>query len=210
MGDVVGITAIVSLLGFSLTAMVIWLAEGSLSRAQLARGYLFSIGAGLVNACLAIEAAAAMARNLAELWLLSMPLLGVAGAYFLYTSEYQKRQRIQHLYECSDLLQRSGAADVAVPELLTQISQVFRAEMAEVVMLPVATGNSTRDHHHAAPWPGAQARRGGRPRLPRGVDDGSRLGDARARHPLGERVAGGARVARAPGPEGRDAHLAVG
>ncbi len=138
---VVGITAIIAVIGFSLTAMVIWLAEGSLSRAQLARGYLFSVGAGLVNACLAIEAAAAMSRNVAELWLLSMPLLGVAGAYFLYTSEYQKRQRIQHLYECSDLLQRTGAADVAIPELLTQISQVFRAEMAEVVMLPVATGS---------------------------------------------------------------------
>ncbi|MDQ6847774.1 MAG: EAL domain-containing protein [Candidatus Dormibacteraeota bacterium] len=137
---VVGITAAVAVLGFTLTASVIRLAEGSLSRAQLARGYLFSVGAGLVNACLAIEAAAAVSRNLAELWLLSMPLLGVAGAYFLYTSEYQKRQRIQHLYECSDLLQRTGAADVAVPELLSQISQVFRAEMAEVVMLPVATG----------------------------------------------------------------------
>ena len=53
---VVAITAIVAVLGFSLTAVVIWLAEGSLSRAQLARGYLFSVGAGLVNACLAIEA----------------------------------------------------------------------------------------------------------------------------------------------------------
>jgi diguanylate cyclase (GGDEF)-like protein len=137
---VVGITAVIAVIGFSLTALVIWLAEGSLSRPQLARGYLFSVGAGLVNACLAIEAAAGISRNVAELWLLSMPLLGVAGAYFLYTSEYQKRQRIQHLYECSDLLQRTGAAEVAIPELLTQISQVFRAEMAEVVMLPVATG----------------------------------------------------------------------
>ncbi len=137
---VVGITAVMAAIGFSLTALVIWLAEGSLSRPQLARGYLFSVGAGLVNACLAIEAAAAISRNVGELWLLSMPLLGVAGAYFLYTSEYQKRQRIQHLYECSDLLQRTGAAEVAIPELLTQISQVFRAEMAEVVMLPVATG----------------------------------------------------------------------
>ena len=150
---VVGITAIVAALGFSLTASVIRLAEGSLTRQQLARGYLFALGAALVNACLAIEAASAMARNLADLWLLSMPLLGVAGAYFLYTSEYQKRQRIQHLYECSDLLQRAGAAEVAVPELLTQISQVFRAEVAELVMLPVATGTgrasttSLRDGH---------------------------------------------------------------
>jgi diguanylate cyclase (GGDEF)-like protein len=137
---VLAVIAIVAVMGFSLTAVVITLAEGSVGRHQLVRGYLFSLGAGLVNACLAIQAAAAISRDLAELWLLGMPLLGVAGAYLLYTSEYQKRQRIQHLYECSDLLQRSAVADAAVPELLTQISQVFRSEMAEVVMLPVATG----------------------------------------------------------------------
>ncbi len=137
---VVAITVIVSMIGFSLTAVVIWLAEGNLSRPQLARGYLFSFGAGLVNACLAIETAAAMARNLAELWVLCMPLAGVAGVYLLYTAEYSHRRRIQHLYACSDLLQRAERADVAFPELLAQLAQVFRAEVAEVVLLPVATG----------------------------------------------------------------------
>ena len=137
---ILAVIGVVAILGFSLTAVVITLAEGNVGRNQLVRGYLFSIGAGLVNACLAIQAAAALSRDTAELWLLGMPLLGVAGAYLLYTSEYQKRQRIQHLYECSDLLQRTAVADAAVPELLAQISQVFRGEMAEVVLLPVATG----------------------------------------------------------------------
>ncbi len=82
-----------------------------------------------------------MSRSLAELWLLGLPLVGVTAAFLLYTSEHQKRQRIQHLYECSDLLQRAPVADAAVPELLAQISQVFRGEMAEVVLLPVATGS---------------------------------------------------------------------
>jgi diguanylate cyclase (GGDEF)-like protein len=132
--------AVIAVLGFSLTAVFISLAEGRLGGAQLVRGYLFSVGAGLVNACLAIEAAAAISRNLAELWLLGLPLVGVTAAFLLYTSEHQKRQRIQHLYECSDLLQRAAVADAAVPELLAQISQVFRGEMAEVVLLPVATG----------------------------------------------------------------------
>ncbi|HEX4578943.1 MAG TPA: EAL domain-containing protein [Candidatus Dormibacteraeota bacterium] len=134
------IVAVIAVLGFSLSATVISIAEGRLGRAQLVRGYLFSVGAGLVNACLAIQAAAAISRNLAELWLLGTPLLGVAVAFILYTSEHQKRQRIQHLYECSDLLQRTAVADAAVPELLAQISQVFSGELAEVVLLPVATG----------------------------------------------------------------------
>lgn len=137
---VLAAVAVVAALGFSLTAVFISLAEGRLSGAQLVRGYLFSVGAGLVNACLAIEAVAAISRNVAELWLLGMPLVGVTAAFLLYTSEHQKRQRIQHLYECSDLLQRAAVADAAVPELLAQISQVFRGEMAEVVLLPVATG----------------------------------------------------------------------
>jgi diguanylate cyclase (GGDEF)-like protein len=132
--------AVIAVLGFSLTAVFISLAEGRLGDAQLVRGYLFAVGAGLVNACLAIEAVAAMSRSLAELWLLGLPLVGVTAALLLYTSEHQKRQRIQHLYECSDLLQRAAVADAAVPELLAQISQVFRGEMAEVVLLPVATG----------------------------------------------------------------------
>ena len=150
---VVGITATIAVLGFSLTALVIWLAEGSLSRAQLARGYVFSLGAGLANACLAIEAAAATSRNLAELGLLSMPLLGVAGAVFPLHVGVSETPANPAPVQCSDLLQRSGAAEVAVPELLTQISQVFRAEMAEVVMLPVATGTGRR-----APPPFAMAR----------------------------------------------------
>lgn len=137
---VLATVAVIAVLGFSLTAAFIALAEGRLGGAQLVRGYLFAVGAGLVNTCLAIQAAAAISRNVAELWLLGMPLIGVAAAFFLYTSEHQKRQRIQHLYECSDLLQRTAVADAAVPELLAQISQVFRGEMAEIVLLPVATG----------------------------------------------------------------------
>lgn len=139
---IVGIILVTAVIGFSLTALVISIAEGGLTREQLVRGYVLSAIAAVLNACLAIEAAAALTRNVSEMGLLALPILGVAGAYVLYTSECQKRQRIQHLYECSDLLQRSSAADTALPELLAQIAQVFRAEMAEVVMLPVATGTT--------------------------------------------------------------------
>jgi diguanylate cyclase (GGDEF)-like protein len=138
---VIGITTVAAVLGFSLTALMVAVAEGRLSRGQLIRGFLFGLGAGTLNACLGVEAAAAISRNLAELALLSAPLLGIAGAYLLYISEYQKRERVQHLYECSDLLQRSAAGEAPLPQLLAKISEVFRAEMAEVILLPVATGS---------------------------------------------------------------------
>ncbi|MHB8717617.1 MAG: putative bifunctional diguanylate cyclase/phosphodiesterase [Candidatus Dormibacteria bacterium] len=138
---VVTIMMVVTAVGFSLTAMVISIAEGTLSNSSLVRGYGFSMAAAVVNTCLAIQISLAASQDLAALGLIGLPLLVVAGAYLLYTSEYQKRQRIQHLYECSDLLQRSAVADVAVPELLKQIAQVFRVEMAQLVLLPVATGS---------------------------------------------------------------------
>ena len=191
------IVAVVAVFGFSLDGGGDLARRGRSLAPQLARGYLFSVGAGLVNACLAIEAAAAMSRDLAELWLLGMPLLGVAGAYLLYTSEYQKRQRIQHLYECSDLLQRTGAADVAVPELLAQISQVFRAEMAEVVLLPVATGQRPR---RTTTLRDGQVRKREEEvdrAFLEGADDGRRLGDAGAWHQQGGTPRQRARVADA-------------
>ncbi len=142
---ILAIVAIVAVLGFSLTAVVISLAEGNLTRSQMARGYLFSIGAGLVNACLAIQAAVALSREAAELWLLCLPVIGVAGAYLLYTSEYQKRQRIQHLYECSDLLQRTAASATTLRhgQVRTR-DQELDAGLLEGLMMAVGSEMRTR------------------------------------------------------------------
>jgi diguanylate cyclase (GGDEF)-like protein len=129
-----------SLCGFLLTAAVITLAEGSAKRRQWIRPALVVIIGGLANASLGLEVVAAVSRNAWELLLLLLPIAVLLAAYTLYTQEHQKRQQLQYLYQSSDLLQRATTHQSALPELLLQLCSVFRAEVAELTLLPSATG----------------------------------------------------------------------
>src|SRR5437660_692403 len=84
-----------------------------------------------------------IARSAVELFLLVTPLGALAAAYALYTREHHKRTQLQHLYQSSDLLQRASADRSAIPELLAQLCEVFRAEVATVTLLPVASGTES-------------------------------------------------------------------
>ena len=95
----------------------------------------------MVNASLGIEVVAAVSRDAAEILLLLVPIATLSTAYTLYTREHEKRQRVQHLYQSSDLLHRSASSDSAIAELLGQLCTVFRAEMAEATLLPTVTGS---------------------------------------------------------------------
>jgi diguanylate cyclase (GGDEF)-like protein len=140
---VLAITALVSSVGFLLSAIVISLAEGRFTRRQwIHNGSLVLIG-GLASASLGLECVAALARDPSEVWLLILPIAALSAAYALYTREYQKRHQMQSLYESSELLQRATLEKSAMPELLTQLCQVFRAETAGVTLLPSATGGDT-------------------------------------------------------------------
>ena len=77
------------------------------------------------------------------LLLLLTPLAAIVAAYVLYTREHQKHQRLQYLYESSDMLQRASSDGAAIPELLDQLCKVFRADIAVVSLLPVATGTGS-------------------------------------------------------------------
>ena len=77
------------------------------------------------------------------LLLLLTPLAAIGASYVLYTREHQKHQRLQYLYESSDMLQRASSDGAAIPELLDQLCKVFRADIATVSLLPVATGTGS-------------------------------------------------------------------
>ena len=132
------VVLVVSSIGFVLSAAVITLAEERLER----RGWLLpaalAIGGGVANASLGSAIVTTVLRNPAEVLFFVLPLLIVAAAYALYTREYQKRQQLQYLYQSSDLLQRATEQEAAIPELLRQLCQVFRTEMAQITLLPFA------------------------------------------------------------------------
>jgi diguanylate cyclase (GGDEF)-like protein len=132
-----------SMLGFVLTSIAITLAEeGVDSRQRLQAGAITLVGC-LANTSLGLEVVTAVSRHPVELWLLITPLIAISAAYALYTREHSKRQQLQYLYQSSDLLQRATADSSAIPELLAQLCHVFRAEVASVTLLPVATSSDS-------------------------------------------------------------------
>lgn len=133
---VLPIAVVVAAIGFLLSAIVITLAEDRLEKRRWLLPATFALGSGLANASVGVEIAATMLRNASGILFLLLPMLTLVAAYGLYTREHQKREQLQYLYQSSDLLQRATEHGAAIPELLRQLCQVFRTEVAQLTLLP--------------------------------------------------------------------------
>jgi diguanylate cyclase (GGDEF)-like protein len=130
-----------SLLGFGFTTFAISLAEGRPARRLWFEPIVILLIGGFANCSLGLVVVALFAIGKPILlWLLLTPLAAIGASYVLFTREHQKHQRLQYLYESSDMLQRASSDGAAIPELLDQLRKVFRADIATVSLLPVATG----------------------------------------------------------------------
>ncbi len=134
-----------SLLSLGLTVIAITLAEGRQSRHQWVQPTVIVLVGGFANCSLGLVCVALLRLDpwVLVLWLLATPLAAIWASYVLYTREHQKHQRLQYLYELSDMLQRASSDGAAIPELLDQLCKVFRADIATVCLLPVATGTGS-------------------------------------------------------------------
>jgi len=135
--------SLATLIGFALTASVISLSVGRQSYRQWLQPVGIALLGGFANCSLGLIVVALLEHQPAMLLLLFTPLVAIAAAYVLYTSEYKKHQRLQYLYESSDMLQRASSDGAAIPELLDQLCKVFRADIAVVTLLPTATGTGS-------------------------------------------------------------------
>jgi diguanylate cyclase (GGDEF)-like protein len=94
----------------------------------------------LANTSLALLAVSVMWTNLGAVWLLIIPLLTVFLAYRAYLSEREKHERLELLYQSSRILQHSPEVDSALVALLDHARNMFRAEIAEVILYPRGEG----------------------------------------------------------------------
>jgi diguanylate cyclase (GGDEF)-like protein len=133
--------SLASLLGFGLTALAISLAEGRQSHRQWFQPIVIVLIGGFANCSLGLVVVALLKSDPPMLLLLLTPLAAIGASYVLYTREHQKHQRLQYLYESSDMLQRASSDGAAIPELLDQLCKVFRSDIAVVSLLPVASGS---------------------------------------------------------------------
>ncbi len=97
----------------------------------------------LANTSLALLAIAVLWTNPTALWLLAIPLGTLLIAYRAYVSEREKHERLELLYESSRILQNSPELDSALVALLHHAREMFRAEVAELVVYPRKADEST-------------------------------------------------------------------
>jgi diguanylate cyclase (GGDEF)-like protein len=74
-------------------------------------------------------------------WLLVVPLVTVFLAYRAYLSEREKGERLEFLYQSGRILQHSPELDSAIVALLDHAREMFRAELAEVLLYPRGVGD---------------------------------------------------------------------
>jgi len=145
-----------SLLGFGLTALAISVAEGRQSHRQWFQPIVIVLIGGFANCSLGLVVVALFKSEPQTLLLLLTPLAAIGASYVLYTREYEQNRRLKNLNAAGDILRRAASGAAAIPELLDHYCKVFRADIAMVSLLPVATGtgssraiSTSRGEHNA-------------------------------------------------------------
>ncbi|MGH2557139.1 MAG: putative bifunctional diguanylate cyclase/phosphodiesterase [Actinomycetota bacterium] len=102
----------------------------------------FPLGFGitLTNTSLGLIAAALLWLRPGLAWLLVVPTLVLYLAYRSHTSQREKHQSLQGLYESSRLLHRTMDGEKAVADMLEQARAMFKAEIAEMILFAAHPG----------------------------------------------------------------------
>jgi diguanylate cyclase (GGDEF)-like protein len=124
---------------FAVTA-AISLAEGSPQAARIPRMLLMGAVVSLTNTSLALLVITVLFVEPAASLLFAVPIIAVFVAYRAYLSERQQHEGLEMLYESTRILQRSPEIDQALVSLLDHARKMFRADIAEVSILPQVEG----------------------------------------------------------------------
>jgi diguanylate cyclase (GGDEF)-like protein len=120
--------------------VVLFLSEGFIDRSGLATNFGLAMLGTVINTCLALIVVNLMWFHPQVVWLLAVPVAGVALSYRAYVSERENRQQVAFLYESSRQLQQGGDLDQALIDVLKGSCETFRVEMAEIIIFPTREG----------------------------------------------------------------------
>jgi diguanylate cyclase (GGDEF)-like protein len=92
----------------------------------------------IANTSLALIGVALLWRDASHGWLLLLPACALFFAYRLYIGERKKQLSLEFLYDTTRELHGSTKVESALTTLLTQARDVFRADVAEIILFPNA------------------------------------------------------------------------
>jgi len=116
--------------------VAVGVSQGSRNLAGLPRALMFGSVTTLTNASIGLVGVSILATSPGSIWLLAVPSITLYVAYRAYTSEQTKHQSIEFLYQSTNIIHKEREMEAAMLSLLEQTRQMFRAEIAEIVLLP--------------------------------------------------------------------------
>lgn len=129
--------ALSTVVGLIAVNAAIWLAQGRSDRRRLALAVRFGLAVALTNGCLALLAVTLAWAAPASPWLLIVPIVLVAIAWFSYRAyigEREQRESLQLLYGTTRILHGGTDLEAAIVALLRESRSTFRAEYAELTL----------------------------------------------------------------------------
>ncbi len=123
-----------AVIGALTIATVIVLSGGAPQFQKLPEMIEFGGLVALANTSLALLGVTILWIEPVALGLLAVPLITLFVAYRAYVSEREKHERLELLYQSSRILQHSPELDRALVALLDHARDMFRAELAEVLL----------------------------------------------------------------------------
>jgi diguanylate cyclase (GGDEF)-like protein len=129
-------TSTADLLAGFLVATVITASGGAPQFHKLPEMIRFGSLMTVSNTSISLLAITVMWQDQAALGLLALPLLALFLVYRAYLSEREKHQRLELLYQSSRIMQHSPELDSAIVAVLDHAREMFRAEVAEILLFP--------------------------------------------------------------------------
>jgi signal transduction histidine kinase len=117
------------------------LAERRWQVATIFQGLAFGKIVAATNTATGLIAVMVLATRPAGAWLLAVPAAILFFAYRVYNAQREQHERLEQLYESTHLLNRSLKMHSALPAVLSQAREMFRAEMAEILLFPALEGD---------------------------------------------------------------------
>jgi len=93
-----------------------------------------------LNTVVGLAASRVLWHDAVSAALAMLPVIGLVVFYRRYIEEREKHERIEMLYTSSRAFQRSRGVNATITTLLTRAREMFRADVAELTLLPAVHG----------------------------------------------------------------------
>ncbi len=130
-----------NLVGVITVSAAISLADATPQYRRIPEMLKIGLAVSMTTTSLALMCITVLFANPESILLFIVPIVMIFVSYRAYISERQQHQNIEMLYESTRILQRGPQLDTGLISLLAHVRTMFRADVAEICLLPTREGD---------------------------------------------------------------------